>query len=73
MCFALDTIGSMCGPIEAAKRKTLTIDNAFVQAPTKPRLRFCLLAYRERGNGFYTRDTPLIGNLDALHAALMEL
>ena len=73
VCFALDTTGSMSGLIEAAKQKIWTIANALVQAPSKPRLRFCLLAYRDRGDEYVTRHTPLTDDIDAVYAALMEL
>ena len=73
VCFALDTTGSMSDLIEAAKQKIWTIANALVQAPSKPRLRFCLLAYRDRGDAYITLHTPLTDDIDAVYAALMEL
>ena len=73
VCFALDTTGSMSGLIEAAKQKVWSIASALAQAPSKPRLRFCLMAYRDRGDDYVTRLSPLTDDLDALYAQLMEL
>lgn len=72
VCFALDTTGSMSGLIEAAKQKIWSIANALAQAPSKPRLRFCLMAYRDRGDEYVTRHHVLSDDIDQIYAQLME-
>jgi Mg-chelatase subunit ChlD len=73
VCFVLDTTGSMGGLIEAAKQKIWFIANAIVSAPSKPAVRFCLVAFRDRGDDYVTRRTDLTRDLDAVYRDLMAL
>jgi hypothetical protein len=72
VCFALDTTGSMSGLIEAAKQKIWSIANALAQAPSKPKLRFCLMAFRDRGDAYVTRHHVLTDDIDQVYAQLMD-
>lgn len=72
VCFALDTTGSMSGLIETAKQKVWYIANEIANAPSRPNVRFCLMAYRDRGDDYVTRHTDLTDDLDLIYDTLME-
>jgi len=71
--FALDATGSMSGLIEGAKQKIWSIANEIASAQPRPELRLGLVAYRDRGDAFVTRLTPLTEDLDQIYADLMAL
>jgi Mg-chelatase subunit ChlD len=73
VCFVLDTTGSMGGLIDGAKRKIWSIANQVVAAKPTPLVRFGLVAYRDRGDEYVTRLTPLTDDLDAVYADLQKL
>ncbi|HPF72752.1 MAG: VWA domain-containing protein [Rhodanobacteraceae bacterium] len=70
VCFVLDTTGSMSNLIEAAKQKIWFIASEIVDAPQKPSVRFCLIGFRDRGDAYVTRTTPLTPDMDRLYADL---
>lgn len=70
--FVLDTTGSMSGLIEAAKEKIWSIASSLAQAESAPEIRMGLVAYRDRGDAYVTRVTPLSSDLDSLYATLMD-
>lgn len=69
--FVLDTTGSMSGLIEGAKQKIWSIANHIATAHPSPLLRIGLVAYRDRGDAYITRHTPLTDDLDAVYTDLM--
>lgn len=69
--FVLDTTGSMSGLIEGAKAKIWSIANAIATAEPRPRIRMGLVGYRDRGDAYITRLTPLTDDLDAVYGDLM--
>lgn len=69
--FVLDTTGSMGGLIEGAKRKIWSIANAVATAEPKPAIRMGLVGYRDVGDEYVTKLTPLTDDLDAVYEALM--
>src|SRR5262249_32587260 len=71
--FALDTTGSMTGLIEGAKRKIWSIANQIVSGKPLPEVKIGLVAYRDRGDEYVTRLTPLTADIDAIYARLSEL
>lgn len=71
--FALDTTSSMSGLIEGAKRKIWFIANEVLKSERKPRLRVGLVAYRDKGDAYVTKVTPLTDDLDAVYNELMAL
>ncbi len=71
--FVLDTTGSMGGLIDGAKRKIWSIANAMASAKPSPRIRVGLVAYRDRGDEYITKLTPLSDDLDAVYSDLMKL
>lgn len=73
VCFVLDTTGSMSGLLEAAKQKLWFIASEIASAPSRPRVKFCLLAFRDRGDAYVTRHLDLSDDLDSIHAELMAL
>ena len=71
--FVLDTTGSMGGLIEGAKQKIWSIANALASGKPTPEIHMGLVAYRDRGDEYVTKLTPLTDDLDALYADLLEL
>lgn len=70
-CFVLDTTGSMGGLIDAAKAKIWFIANEIANAPSKPQVRLCLMGFRDRGDAYVTKLTPLTSDVDAIYRELM--
>jgi Mg-chelatase subunit ChlD len=70
VCFVLDTTGSMGGLIAGAKAKIWSIANQVVSATPTPRVRFGLVAYRDRGDAYITRVRDLSEDIDAVYAEL---
>jgi Mg-chelatase subunit ChlD len=68
--FVLDTTGSMSGLIEGAKVKIWKIVNQIVSGKPVPDVRVGLVAYRDRGDAYVTRFTPLTSDLDAIYGVL---
>lgn len=62
--FVLDTTGSMGGMIAGAKQKIWAIANKLKSAEPTPEIHFGLVAFRDRGDAYVTRVTPLTDNLD---------
>jgi hypothetical protein len=71
VCFVLDTTGSMGGLLQAAKDKIWFIANEIVAAPSKPKVRFCLLAFRDREDAYVTRRTDLTADMDGIYKELL--
>ena len=70
--FVLDTTGSMSGLIEGAKQKIWSIANTVATAQPRPVIRMGLVGYRDRGDEYITKLTPLTDDLDAVYADLMK-
>ena len=68
--FAIDTTGSMGGLIDGAKRTVWSIATHIKQSDPQADLRIGLVAYRDFGDDYVTRDTPLTSDLDAAFASL---
>ncbi len=74
LLFVLDTTGSMGGMLEGAKAKIWGIVNDVLQqrGNANATIRVGLVAYRDRGDAYVTRITPLSDNLDHVYAQLMN-
>jgi hypothetical protein len=68
--FAVDTTGSMGGLIEGAKRTVWSIATHIRQTEPDAELRIGLVAYRDIGDDYVTRDFALTADLDAVFAEL---
>lgn len=73
MVFVLDTTGSMGGLLDGAKQRIWGIVNDVMKAPSRPRVKIGLVAYRDRGDAYVTRVLPISSDLDKVYAALMDL
>jgi Mg-chelatase subunit ChlD len=72
MVFVLDTTGSMGGMLEGAKTKIWGIVNEVLQRHGGGvTVKVGLVAYRDRGDAYITKITPLTTNLDAVYSQLM--
>ena len=72
VCFVLDTTGSMSGLIEGAKQKIWSIANEIIAAKPTPEVRMALIGYRDRGDEYVTRLTPLTEDIDAIYGELRK-
>jgi Mg-chelatase subunit ChlD len=72
VCFVLDTTGSMGGLIEGAKQKIWSIANEVIAAKPTPSVKFALIGYRDRGDEYVTKLTPLTDDIDAIYADLRK-
>ncbi len=70
--FVLDTTGSMGGLIQGAKDKIWAIANMMVTTKPKPKIKIGLIGYRDRGDDYITKITPLTDDLDAVYADLLK-
>lgn len=68
--FAVDTTGSMGGLIEGAKRTVWSIATHIRDADPDADLRVGLIAYRDIGDDYVTRDFALTGELDSVFTEL---
>lgn len=68
--FAVDTTGSMGGLIEGAKRTVWSIATHIRETEPDADLRIGLVAYRDIGDDYVTRDFALTSDLDAVFAEL---
>lgn len=68
--FAVDTTGSMGGLIDGAKRTVWSIASHIRKTDAQADIRVGLVAYRDVGDDYVTRDFPLNGDLDAVFAEL---
>ncbi|MCP4199794.1 MAG: VWA domain-containing protein [Proteobacteria bacterium] len=69
--FVLDTTGSMSGLIHAAKEKIWSIASSMSQTKPAPQIKLGLVAFRDRGDDYVTKRTPLTADLDAVYEQLM--
>jgi Mg-chelatase subunit ChlD len=70
--FALDTTGSMSGLLEGAKRKIWSIASFVAHAQPSPDLRVGLVAYRDIGDAYVTRDYDLDADLDRVYRRVLS-
>jgi len=70
LVFAVDTTGSMGGLIEGAKRTVWSIATHIRETEPNADLRIGLVAYRDVGDDYVTRDFALTRDLDAVFAEL---
>jgi hypothetical protein len=68
--FAVDTTGSMGGLIEGAKRTVWSIATHIRRTDPDADVRIGLVAYRDIGDDYVTRDFALTGDLDAVFTEL---
>lgn len=68
--FAVDTTGSMGGLLDGAKRTVWSIATHIRKTDPDAELRIGLVAYRDIGDDYVTRDFSLTGDLDAVFTEL---
>src|SRR4026208_1385681 len=68
--FAVDTTGSMGGLIDGAKRTVWSIATHIRKTDEQADVRIGLVAYRDLGDDYVTRDFALTGDLDAVFTEL---
>lgn len=70
--FALDTTGSMSDEIRLVRSLVWDLANGLVQGSPPPSLRLALVRYRDKGDSYVAKVTPLTRDLDAVHKVLMR-
>jgi Mg-chelatase subunit ChlD len=68
--FAVDTTGSMGGLLDGAKRTVWSIAQHIQKTDPDADVRIGLVAYRDVGDEYVTKDLPLTRDLDAVFAEL---
>jgi len=71
--FLIDTTGSMSDEIEVVKEKMRDMVAEIASGDPPPRVRFGVVAYRDRGDEYVTKVTPLTEDIDAIVAGIGEL
>lgn len=70
--FVLDSTGSMSGLLQTAKDKIWAISNTMARSQPTPIIRIGLVTYRDRGDQYVTKRTPLSKDLDSVYSNLMS-
>ena len=71
VCFVLDTTGSMSSLIQGAKDKIWSIANELATLKPAPKIKFGLIAYRDRKDAYVTKVFDLSDDIDAIYDHLM--
>ena len=73
VAFVLDTTGSMGDLIDGAKRKIWSIASSIVDTNPDADIAMALVAYRDRGDDYVVKSTPLSSDVQALYGKLVKL
>lgn len=73
VAIVLDTTGSMQSQINRLKQTLKAIHFQLSSLPTKPDIRFAMVAYRDRGDQYVTQVTPFTADVDAYQSMLQGL
>jgi Mg-chelatase subunit ChlD/TolB-like protein len=73
VAIVLDTTGSMQGQIDRLKQTLKAIHYQLTSLPTRPDIRFAMVAYRDKGDEYVTRVTPFTGDIEAYQEMLQHL
>lgn len=71
--FAIDTTSSMTGLIESAKKTVWSIATRVKQIDPQANVRIGIVAFRDLGDDYVTKDFPLSDDLDAMYLNLTGL
>ncbi len=73
VAFVLDTTGSMADLIDGAKKKIWSIATTIVETHPDVDVAMALVAYRDRGDQYITKVTPLSEDIQSLYGKLVKL
>ena len=73
VAFVLDTTGSMGDLIDGAKRKIWSIASSIVDTNPNADVAMALVAYRDRGDDYVLKSTPLSSDVQGLYGKLVKL
>jgi hypothetical protein len=73
VAFVLDTTGSMGDLIDGAKRKIWSIATTIVDNNPNADIAMALVAYRDRGDDYVVKSTPLSTDVQGLYGKLIKL
>ena len=73
VAFVLDTTGSMGDLIDGAKRKIWSIATTIVDNNPSADIAMALVAYRDRGDDYVVKSTPLSTDVQGLYGKLIKL
>ncbi len=73
VAFVLDTTGSMGDLIDGAKRKIWSIATTVVETNPNAEVAMALVAYRDRGDAYVVKTTPLSEDIQGMYGKLVQL
>ena len=73
VAFVLDTTGSMSGELNEAKTRVQELSQALRAARPNETIRFGVVAYRDKGDAYLTRFSPLSADVEQVHRFLAGL
>jgi hypothetical protein len=73
VAFVIDTTGSMADLIDGAKKKIWSIASTIVDASPNAEISMALVAYRDRGDDYVVKVTPLSEDIQGLYGKLIKL
>ena len=73
VAFVLDTTGSMADLIEGAKRKIWSIASTIVDDNPDADIAMALVAYRDKGDAYVVKTSPLSEDIQGLYGDLIKL
>lgn len=71
--FLIDTTGSMGDEIDVVKGKLRDMITEIARGTPRPDVRFGLVAYKDRGDVYVTKPSPLTRDIDKIHDEIMAL
>jgi von Willebrand factor type A domain len=73
VAFVIDTTGSMADLIDGAKKKIWSIASTIVESNPNADIAMALVAYRDRGDDYVVKTTPLSEDVQGLYGKLIQL
>jgi hypothetical protein len=73
ICFLMDATGSMSDEIEQLQDVIFSIHSRIVALPSKPEVRFSIVAYRDRKDKYLVKGYHFTGSIDSFQLALESI
>jgi hypothetical protein len=73
VCFLLDATGSMSDEIRQLQDVIFSIHSRLLSLPSRPRLSFSVVAYRDKGDEFVVKGFRFTSNIDSFQTALESI
>ncbi len=73
ICFLLDATGSMKDEIEQLQDVIFSIHSRILTMPTRPAVKFSIVAYRDKADAFLVKGRPFTTSIDTFQVALDKI